>query len=138
MSRLPADRLCRSFGETPKRSRTGSLFKSSAYGIRPIGYADLLGRLPKGVGQDAFSGARQSRAGRAARHPKGCLVFRSAKLTVSWCPGLPCAGITPLAWHDGLVRMRWIWAEIGHGPMNQVMRHLITGSPVNPRPPAVL
>jgi len=33
----------------------------STPGFRPIGYADLLGRLPEGVGQEAFFLGRQSR-----------------------------------------------------------------------------
>jgi hypothetical protein len=57
--RLPAGRLIGS----PK----GASSKARQFGFRPIGYADLSGRLPKGVGQEAFWGARQSRADRAAR-----------------------------------------------------------------------
>ncbi len=58
-------------------------------GIRPIGYADLLGRLPKGVGQDASclarrigsqegasSKARRSRADRAAESSNPILVLK--------------------------------------------------------------
>jgi hypothetical protein len=44
-------------------------------GFRSIGYADLLGRLPEGVGQEAFWGARQSRADRGAKpHRRGVTV----------------------------------------------------------------
>jgi hypothetical protein len=52
----------------------------------------------------------------ANRLPDGNLFESSMKSsgpTVWWCPGLLCAGITPLAWHDGLLRILvYFWASL--------------------------
>ncbi len=89
-----AERAARSLGETPEGSRTGCLFFSSAYRLpkrEPLrklgGSAPDPGAFSKarrfGFRMEAFWGARQSRADRAAR---------------------PYRGVTPLTWHDDLVR----------------------------------
>jgi hypothetical protein len=41
--------------------RSKKIVLDERFSSRPIGYADLLGRLPKGVGQGASFGDRQSR-----------------------------------------------------------------------------
>ncbi|MBA4395223.1 MAG: hypothetical protein C0407_16860 [Desulfobacca sp.] len=59
--------------------------KARPFGFRPIGYAGLSGRLPEGVGQEAFWGARHTASewmpsfSSTIRLPKGSLLGSSAK-----------------------------------------------------------